>query len=148
MILDSRTEFCDATALNTGSAATYLVGNQIDLGDTANDPGNGEPIYLVILCQTTAGSGGSATLQLHLASDSTASIATDGSATYHWSSRVFALASVTAGTVLAIVPLPWDGYERYLGILQTTAVAAFNAGKIDAFLTKDPSKWQAYPDAI
>jgi hypothetical protein len=47
--------------------------------------------------------------------------------------------------VIAVVPLPQGrNYERYLGILQTTAVAAFTAGKVNAFLTKDPAVWRAY----
>jgi NADH:ubiquinone oxidoreductase subunit 2 (subunit N) len=43
-----------------------------------------------------------------------------------------------------VVPLPQGVYERYLGILQTTAVAALTAGKINAFLTTDASRWMAY----
>jgi hypothetical protein len=30
-IMDSTNEFCDATALNTGAAGTYLIGNVVDL---------------------------------------------------------------------------------------------------------------------
>src|SRR4051812_40283389 len=30
-VMDSRAEFCDATALNTGAAGTYLIGNVMDL---------------------------------------------------------------------------------------------------------------------
>lgn len=148
MILDERTEFCDATALNTGVAASYLVGDVIDLGSTSSDIGNGEPLYLVIRVDTTATSGGAATGQFHLCSDAQAAIAVDGSATYHYSSSAIAVASLTAGTKVAAIALPQGTYERYLGIVQTTGTAAFTAGKINAFLTTDAAKWIALPDAI
>ena len=153
MILDERNEFCDATALNTGGADTYLLGDQIDLGLQGGGVGNnviagGEDMFLVLTVDTTATSGGSATGQFHLASDSTASIATNGSATYHWSSPAIPVATLVAGYVIGIVRLPLaPDYEQFLGILQTTGTAAFTAGKINAFLTNDPAKWVATRDA-
>jgi hypothetical protein len=150
MILDERTEFADAVALNTGAAGTYLVGDQIDLGAVVRDIGVGEPLYLVITVDTLPTSGGSATAQFTLASDDSASIATNGTASVHFVTKAFAISEMAAGTVLAAVALPMAGvaYERYLGILQTTGTAAFTGGKINAFLTKDVSRWKAYPDAI
>lgn len=145
MILDERTEFCDATALNTGGAGSYLLGDQIDTGgDGINDVSG---MFLVIQVETTATSGGSATGQFHLCSDASASIATDGSATYHFSTAAIAVANLTAGTYVARVALPKGTYERYVGILQTTAVAAFTAGKINAFLTQEPFTVKAFPNA-
>lgn len=75
--------------------------------------------------------------------------ATDGSATVHLVTGAIAVASMTAGAVLFAGSLPMEGnaYERYLGVLQTTAVAAFTAGKINAFLTHDVARWKAYADA-
>lgn len=149
MILDERTEFCDAVALNTGGAGTYLLGDQIDSGAVARDLGTSTSnLFLVLEVATTCTSGGSATVQFHLASDSTASIATNGSATYHFSTGAIPVATLVAGYTIAVIPLPAGAlYERYLGILQTTAVAALTAGAIDAFLTTDPSLWRHYPDA-
>jgi hypothetical protein len=145
MILDERTEFCDATALNTGGAASYLVGDVIDLGtDGLNDVDN---LYLVIQVSTTATSGGSATVAFHLASDAQAAIAADGTATYHWSSPAIAVASLVAGTYIARVELPKGTYERYLGILQTTAVAALTAGAINAFLTPNVATYKSFSQA-
>jgi hypothetical protein len=145
MILDKRNEFCDATALNTGGAASYLLGDQIDLG-TARDVGNGQPVYLVITVDTLPTSDGSATAQFTLASDASASIATNGTASVHFQTKAFTIAEMAAGTVLAAVALPMEGvaYERYLGILQTTGTAAFTGGKVNAFLTNDVAKWKAY----
>lgn len=149
MILDERTEFCDATALNTGAAGTYLLGDQIDSG-VVRDLGNGQPIYLAITVDTLPTSGGSATAQFTLASDDSASIATNGTASVHFVTKAFAISEMAAGTVLAAVALPAQGvaYERYLGVLQTTGTAAFTGGKINAFLTTDVARWKAYADAI
>lgn len=148
MILDERLEFCDATALNTGAAASYLVGDVVDL-NPARNIGRGMPLWLVIQIDTTATSGGSATGQFHLASDAQAAIAVDGTATYHWSSGAIAVATLVAAYTVAAVALPSEPptYERYLGILQTTAVAAFTAGKINAFLTPDYARVRHYADA-
>jgi hypothetical protein len=150
MILDKRTEFCDATALNTGGAGTYLIGSQIDLMATGLDVGAGEPIYLVINIDTAVDSAADNTTQdFILASDSTAAIATDGSATVHFRTGALAQTAIdAAGDIVAVIALPMGTYERYLGILHTTAVAAATAGKINAFLTKDVSRWKAYADAI
>lgn len=148
MILDKRNEFADAVALNTGAAGTYRVGDVIDLEETGKDLGVGENLYLVIQVDTTATSGGSATADFKLASDAQAAIATDGSATVHFTTGAIAVANLTAGKLVACVQLPRGSYERYLGILQTTATAAFTAGKINAFLTHDISAWNAYPSVV
>lgn len=147
MILDERNEFCDATALNTGVAGSYLVGDVIDLGATSSDIGNGEPMYLVIQVDTAAASAGAATGQFHLCSDAQAAIAVDGSATYHFSTSAIPVASLVAGYRVALVALPHGTYERYLGVVQTTGTAAFTAGKVNAFLTHDAAKWVATADA-
>jgi len=145
MILDTRTEFCDAEALNTGGAGSYLVGDVIDTG------GDGinfvDDLYLVIKVETTATSGGSATGQFHLVSDAGAAIATDGSATYHYSTSAIAVATLVAGYQVCAIRLPAGEYERYVGVLQTTGTAAFTAGKIDAFLTPNIDQWKAFADA-
>lgn len=151
MILDERNEFCDATALNTGGAASYLLGDVMDLGaePTTQDLNGGvdTDLYLVITVDTAATSGGSATGAFHLCSDAAAAIAVDGTATYHFSTSAIAVATLVAGYRVCAVALPSGVYERYLGVLQTTAVAAFTAGKINAFLTRNPGKWLALPNA-
>ena len=83
MILDSLLEFADATSV-AAAAGTALIGDVIDLQE-ARDIGNGEPIYLVIQCDTSIITGGAAgTVKFQLASDAAAAIATDGSATVHY----------------------------------------------------------------
>jgi hypothetical protein len=115
------------------------------------DVGSGRTVYLVIQTgDTAATSGGAATAAFTLASDAQAAIAVDGSATVHVLVGPFAKATLAANTVLAVIAVPLEGtvYERYLGILQTTAVAAFTAGNISAFLTPDPRHWKAYADGV
>lgn len=153
MIMDERTEFCDATSV-AAAAGTALVGDVIDLGTVARDIGNGQPLYLVITTATEIITGGSAgTVKFQLASDSTADLAT--SATVHIDTGTFVTddsaansAQLNAGGVIFCGPLPLRGnvYERYLGILCVTATTTTTAGAINAFLTLDPTGWAAYAE--
>jgi hypothetical protein len=145
MILDERTEFCDATSLNTGAAGDYVIGDSIDLGLAARDIGNGDSLWFVVTVDTTATSGGSATLAVSLATDDNSSLS---SATKIVTSPAIAVASLTAGTSVFTVKVPSAVYERYIGIVQTTGTAAFTAGKVNAFLTNDIAKWKPYADAV
>lgn len=149
MILDELLEFADAVALNTGAAGTYLIGDVVDLGTNTRPIYDIENLYLVINVDTAVTSGGAGTYQFTLASDAQAAIATDGSATVHWQSAAIPKATLVAGYTIAAIPLPLGNapiYERYLGILQTTAVAAATAGKVNAFLTSQPSAWTSIAD--
>lgn len=143
MILDEFNEFADATSaiLNIGNA---IIGDVIDLGGTTQDVGNGEPLYLVIQVDTTF-VGATSTTKFELASDSTADLAT--SKTVHFATDAIPVATLVAGYTMAVA-LPFGAYERYLGLWETVAVANVTAGKINAFLTHDVSKWVATPDAI
>lgn len=158
MIMDERTEFCDAVAVSgTASPTTALLGDVIDT-EVVRDLGNGQPVYLVITVDTEIITGGTAgAANFKLASDAQAAIAVDGSATVHWQSREFVTddagandAELNAGGVLACIALPLEGpaYERFLGILITRTTTAITAGAINAFLTLDPTGWKAYPDAV
>lgn len=155
MIMDERNEFADNVSVAAG-AGTALIGDVIDLGADGLDVGLGETVYLVIKTGATEIiTGGSAgTIAFALASDAQAAIATDGSATVHYSTGTLVTddanansALLNAGATIAMVALPIGGYERYLGILCTIGTTTVTAGTIDAFLTKDPSKWYALPDA-
>lgn len=147
-ILDIRSEFCDATALNTGAAGTYLIGSQIDTGAPASkDFGNVEPMWLVIGVDTAAAStGGALTVQFKLASDDSAAVHVSTS-TVLVASPVFTQAQLIAGFEWA-VQLPGGTSERYLGILQVTAGEAATAGKVNAYLTPNYKKNIAYPDGL
>lgn len=146
MILDDRLEFCDATSaiLAIGNA---IIGDVIDLGatPTLRDIGAGEPMYLVLQVDTTF-VGATSTTQFQLASDSTANLAT--SKTVHLDTGAIPVATLVAGYT-KVIALPLEAtYERYLGLWETVATANVTAGKINAFITHDVSRWTAYPDAI
>ena len=150
MILDERNEFADAAALNTGAAGTYLIGDQIDLTSVGN-VGAIDGLYLVIQATTGIKAAGAGTVSFSLASDDSAAIATNGTATVHFTTQAFVTGTGTdattlkAGTVLACVALPRGfTYERYLGLLQTTGAQAITGGAINAFLTSEPGNWAAY----
>jgi hypothetical protein len=162
MFMDSLAEFCDATALATGGTGRTLIGNVIDLG-TPNgatsvttstvyrDIGNGKPVYLVITIDTAVTSGGACSVSFELSSDAQAAIAVDASETIHIATTAIAKASLIAGYLVAVVPLPTDGataYERYLGIVQNVTSNAVTAGKVNAFLTTSPAVWKAYTDGV
>jgi len=148
MILDARAEFCDATAVNTGGVASYLLGNVYDTGAVSKDIGQGQPVYLVITVDTAIASA-TGSFKFKLCSDAQAAIAVDGTQTIHFSTGAFLEGALTAGTRVCCVALPMGAvYERYIGIVQETITAAATAGKINAFLTMDPTGWRAYPDGI
>lgn len=146
MILDKLLEFCDNTAVNTGGAATYLIGSQVDTKMIGANLGAGTSVYLVIRATATLASA-TGTVQFKLVSDDTASISTSTS-TVHYTSAVFAGGALTAGSTVCVVELPHGTYEEFLGILQVTGTAAITSGNIDAFLTTDPAAWQAYTSGL
>ncbi len=148
MIADALLTFGDNTALNTGAAGSYIIGDQIDLGVARNvGVGIGEgQLFLVVTVDTTATSGGAATLQINLIADDNGAMA---SPVVLASSGAIAVASLVQGRTVIVLALPiTDSYERYLGIQQVTGTAAFTAGKINAFLTTTPPARRAYPDGI
>lgn len=154
MILDKLTEFADAQSVAGTAGTTINVGSQIDLG-SARDIGAGQPLYLVINVDTSIITGGAAgTIAFQLASDSTASIATNGTQTIHYTSKAFvtdddALNELDAGETAVIIALPMEGvaYEQFLGVQAVIGTTDTTAGKINAFLTHDVAKWKAYADA-
>jgi len=148
MIMDKRAQFLDATALNTGAAGTYLVGDVYDTGLVGQDIGNGEDLFLVIRISTAVLSDGSATVQFQFASDAQAAIAADGTATVHFATAAIPKATLVAGYRAIMIQIPWGTYERYLGVLQVTGTAALTAGAATAFLTHEPAKWAAIADGV
>jgi hypothetical protein len=152
-ILDKRTEFADAVALNTGAAGTYNIGDQIDLGLAGrgiSEPG--DQLYLVLQVATGITAGSAGTVQFQLATDDSSTLATNATQSIHLQTRAFVTGTGTGtttlrpGTVLGVFALPIEGvvYERYLGVQQVTGTAAITAGAVDAFLTPTPPAWKAY----
>ena len=151
MILDERTEFADAVSVGTPNSTTVNVGDLIDL-EVARDIGNGQTLYFVVQVTTAIASGGAAVIHFMLVSDSTSTVATDGTQTIHFFSEELAMADVDAAGDMFIFPIPLGfnaiAYEQFLGFqIRETAGQALNAGAVNAFLTLDPHGWVALPDA-
>ena len=157
MILDNLLTF--GTDMDASQAAgTFNFTNVVDLS-AVRDVGNGQPLYLVLLCTGGADgiiTGGSAgTIRFQLVSDSTSSIATDGTASVHLRTKEYvtddsALNEVKLGDVFFCGAIPLDGkepYERYLGVQLVVTTTTTTEGTVSAFLTIDPHGYKAYPDA-
>ena len=149
MMMDKLLEFCNSTALNTGAAGSYIIGDVVNTGSTPTlkDLGNGQPLYLVIQVDTAVDSSADNTTQAFaLVSDSVSTL--DSSLTTHCTTGTQAQATLVAGkTFIMALPLGVN-YEQYIGIQQTTGTAAATAGAVSAFIVTDPAGWAAYPDAI
>ena len=147
MYVDYALQFSDSQEETT--VATHNSTNVVNL-TAAQDFAAGQPLYLVINVPTACTSGGSATVQFKLVSDATGTIATDGSASEHYASAALAYDTWSAGDTAVCIALPMEGtaYEQYLAVQYIIGTAVLTAGAFDAFLTTDPSRWQAYPDAI
>lgn len=154
--IDTRNEFCDAVALNTGAAGTYNIGSQIPLpgGNGGDWFGGGPPVswIVIVVAEAITVASSTGTVSFQLASDSTQNLATNGTQTVHWRLGDFATSTspIPAGTVLGIVAFPAKGktYEEFVGLQQVTGTTAIATGKLDAFVTIDPSRWRAHPNAI
>lgn len=150
MLMDQHATFAEAEAIG-GSTGRRIIGDVIDL-ENARDIGSSDNIWLVVMVTTAFTSGGSGTLQLEFVSDAQAALATDGSATEHITSATFALAGLTAGTVLIRQALPLEAsgapYERYVGLLGNVGTAAMTAGALTAFLTQNPPSVRLYPNNV
>lgn len=157
MIMDDRLEFADAVSV-AAAAGTALIGDVIPLGSVHRDIGAGQPVFLVITTDTEIITGGAAgTIRFQLVSDAQAAIAVDGSATVHIDTGDFVTddalvnaAQLNAGGIIFMGPLPAEGkvYEAFLGILAVIGTTTVTAGKINAFLTLDPSAFgqKTYPE--
>lgn len=137
MLMDALTQFSDALAV-TSSA----ISNVIDTGadSTLKQLGGVGATFLVVQCDESATASGSATVTFSLESDSTADLAT--SATVHLATAAVPKASLLAGATVAVLPLPYADYERYLGVRYTVATGPLTAGKFSAFLTNSPQFWK------
>lgn len=154
MLVDKLNEFADSLSV-AAAAGTANIGSQIDLLIAAANPGVGQPFYLCITIEVGIITGGGAgTVAFQLASDTTAAIATGGTQTVHWTSKLFVTGAASpevgiAGTKLAVaLPAGIPDYKRFLGVQVVTATTTTTAGTISAFLTNDANIWKAFADAV
>jgi hypothetical protein len=161
VMMDKLLEFGDAAAAAATAGTALVLPNQIDTSLTVPDLGNGEPIWFVCSVSTAIVAAGAGTLEVQLVSDSTDTIATDTSVTYHLRSPSITTAnnstSNPAGKVLYAAPLPLTaatgsalglGGERFLGARLLAASQNISSGAVDCYLTTDPAKYRAYANAI
>jgi len=143
-MIDTLTTFGLGTALNTGGAGSYIVGDAIDLS-VARDVGAGQPLYLVISVSVTCASA-TGTLQFALLTDAQDPALI--SAEQLMLTPEFVAADLTAGTLLFAASLPsgHPAYERYIQLMQITGTAAWTAGNFNAYLTDAVPNWVSYAD--
>lgn len=137
MILDQLLYFSDNQAVLADG-----ISNVIDRGSTAPvlanfSPGFAGDLFLVI--QTGTAFAGATSLEVKLASDSTADLAT--SPTTHVSTGVIPVANLGANKVVAVLPVPPGDYERYVGLIYDITGTG-TAGTVRAFLTQTPGYWR------
>ena len=145
MYIDKLSEFADDVAIGAGTGRR-LVGDVYSLGANTIDPGHGSSPFIVIQASEDFASAGAATVEIELVSDDAAAIATDGSATVHFSTGARDHSQIVKGDYLAVFKLPQGEYEPYLGVIANVGTAALTAGKINAFMTLHEPSWRAYPD--
>jgi len=150
MLVDKRTEFADNVDVQN-APGTANVGNQIPLG-VAREVGGGDSGKLsvvIYVTETFAAPSTDGTIQFQVASDNTASIATDGTQSIHVKSKAFAEAELVAGLKIVLdLPVQQDGaepYETFLGLQAVTALQTFTAGAVHAFLSRDIGSQVHYP---
>lgn len=141
MRIDNELLFADGTWAPT-TVATNVSPNVWDSGpysgkpnaNTGRDIGQGEPLWFVITVLQTCTSGGGATVDFRLRSDSNSNLTT--SPVDHVSTGATGFASLTAGTQYAF-RVPSGTYKRYIGAVAVIATAALTAGMFHIFLGTD-----------
>src|SRR5690606_33549460 len=105
-ISDKLATFADDTALNTGAAGNYVIGDQIDLGVAAAGLGamtGLAALYVVIAVEDAATSEGSATASFSLLTDDDSAM---GTPTVLATTAALPVASMTSGTQVAVLAIP------------------------------------------
>lgn len=136
MIMDTQEQFSSGQTLIVGTGDTVST-NVLDTAASVSNPQNhdegiGEEVYLSVRIGTAALSA-TGTLQVVLQVDDNVSFS---------SPKEFPLtaallqAATTANTYIYQGRLP-IGLERFLRVVYRVGTAAFTAGTVDAFLTKD-----------
>ena len=151
MLVDKRLEFASNVTV-AAAAGLALIGNQIPL-TVAREIGGGDSGQLSLVITVTeafAAASTDGTVTFILASDATAAIAVDETASVHVQSKAFTEAelSVVGTKIVLPVPVQQDGpepYEAFVGLLARTATQTFTTGKVNAFLSRDIGSSVHYP---
>lgn len=145
MILDRMEEFSVAQTLIVGTGDTVST-NVLDTNPTGIpatpqniDVGVGEEVYINVRIGTAALSA-TGTIQVVLQTDDNVGFATPKEFPL---TAALAQAALTANTLIYQGRLP-IGLERFLRVVYRVGTAAFTAGTVDAFLTKDTQAYRPY----
>lgn len=140
-MLDLNTKYSIAQAVtSTGDTAST---NVYDAGSAESaDIGLNDELWINVTCNTTATSGGSATVQAVLQDSADNSTFADVLA-----GPALAVANVTQGAVL-LQACPPLGLRRYTRIVYRVGVAALTAGKFDAYVSMDVQRNIARPSGF
>lgn len=141
-MIDNSTKLASAqTVTSTGdTASTNVYDNRF--ANSSDISMTGENLWINAVVDTTATSGGSATVQAVLqdsADNSTFSDVVSGAA--------LAVANVTAGTVLLQLQPP-TGMRRYFRIVWRVGTAALTAGKFTAYVSNTIQRNIARPSGF
>lgn len=170
MILDAYLAFDTAYTMSagtTGSIATHLSTNIIDLGITSGIPssangggardigiGDDPAMKLLVLVTTTMTSGGAATLQIALQGAVDDGTGNPAAFSTWYTTPAYALATLNAGSRLMDMdmPRPPDGIAipRYLQLAYIIAAATLTAGVLQSYLVldRDDQPYQSTDNSI
>lgn len=141
MYIDKELQFADGTwaPTATGDNISTNVLDTSPLGGvpTANggrDLGQGENLYLLITVKTTVTSGGSATVDFRLRTDSNANLTTSPVDLIATSAQ--AIAGLVAGKQF-FLKLPSATYKKFIGVNANIGTAVLTAGAFECEIVKD-----------
>lgn len=148
MLIDKQLQFADGTwaPTATGDNISTNVLDTAPLGGvpTANggrDFGQGDDLYLVITVKTAVTSGGAATVDFRLRTDSNANLTT--APVDLVSSGAIAKATLVAGYQV-FLKLPSATYKEFIGVNANIGTAVLTAGAFEADIVKDPQRNTKY----
>lgn len=145
MIIDTLSEFASAKVIPV-TAETKIFGAPIDL-QRAGALWNPSGMFWHALITTSVTSAGAATINFQLVSDSTETVAVNGTATLHMQTGVIGKADLVAGWHFK-APLPvGQSFERYLNVIAVVGTADLTAGAASTWIGPATDNWKAFPQA-
>lgn len=147
MFIDKELQFADGTwaPTATGDNISTNVLDTSPLGGTptangGRDLGQGDDLYLVVTVKTAVTSGGSATVDFRLVTDSVAAISSPVTLV---STGALAKATLVAG-YQAFLKLPSATYKKFIGVNANIGTAVLTAGAFECEIVKDPARNTKY----
>jgi len=146
MIIDSRLQLAAALNIPTSATGAQVFGDYIDLGTVPRDIGAADDLYLLV--QVTTSFAGPTSCSFSILNDNSGPPAFT-TPNVVASSPALATAVLAAGRTVWCIELPrYVDMKRYLGVGVTINGAAATAGAVNVFITTEPGRARAYPDAL